>query len=114
LRGRYAQTCPRNTLATGLPVIQVAMLPVEPCVSELMGKNVASSRDGESLADIDRFRFVVPNPIRVGILPVHLRVGDLPDHDVIAEWKDDLVWYSHRAPHCLLSRRFLRRISVPE
>ena len=73
------------------------MLPVEPCVSELMGKNVTSSRDGESFADIDRFRFVVPNPIRVGILPVHLRVGDLPDHDVIAEWKDDFIWYAHRA-----------------
>ena len=101
-------------LAAGLSVIQITMLPIEPCMSELMGENVSSSCDGESLADIDRFRFVVPNPIGVSILPVHLRVGDLPDHNVIAEWKDDLVWYSHRGPHCLLIGRPLRRISTPE
>ena len=88
-------------LAAGLSVIQITMLPIEPCMSELMGENISSSRDGKSLTDIDGFRLVVPNPVRVGILPVHLRVGDLPDHDVVAEWKDDLVWYSHRAPRCL-------------
>lgn len=70
-------------------------------MAKLVGKYVTPSRNGKPLADIDGFCFVVPNPIRIGILPVHLRIRDLPDHDVIAEWKDHFVWYSHRAPHCL-------------
>lgn len=100
-------------LAAGFSVVQIAMLPVEPCVAELMGKNVPSSRNGESLADIDRFGFVIPYPIRVGILAVHLRIGDLPDHNMVPERKDDFVWYSHCAPHCLSYGRPLRRIHAP-
>lgn len=73
------------------------MLPVEPRVSQLMGENISPSCDGESLADIDRFGFVVPNSIGIRVLSVHFRISDLPDHNVIAEWKDDFMWYSHRA-----------------
>ena len=73
------------------------MLPVEPRVSQFMGENISPSGDGKSLADINRFCFVVPNPIGIRILPIHFRISDLPDHDVVAERKDDLIWYSHRA-----------------
>ncbi len=89
------------------------MLPVEPGMPQLVGENISPSCDGKSLTDIDRFGFVVPNPIRVGILPVHLRVRDLPDHDVVAEWKDHFVWYSHHAPHGRINGWPLPRIPVP-
>jgi hypothetical protein len=73
------------------------MLPVEPGVSEFVGEYIPPPCDGESFADVDGLGLIVPNPIRIRILPVHFRVCDLPDHDVIAEWKDDFVWYSHHA-----------------
>lgn len=79
-----------------------------------MGENIPSPCDRETFADIDCFGFVVPNPIRVGILPVHFRVGDLPDHDVIAEWKDDLIWYSHRAPRWLINGRPYAACLLPD
>lgn len=75
------------------------MLPVEPGVSQFVGQYIPPPCDGESFADVDGLGLIVPNPIRIRILPVHFRVSDLPDHDVIAEWKDDFVWYSHHAPH---------------
>jgi len=70
-----------------------------------MGKNVSPAGHGEPLANIDDFRFVIPNSIRVRILPIHLRIGDLPDHDVVAERKYDFIWYSHRIPRCLPDER---------
>ncbi len=73
------------------------MLPVEPGVSQFVGQYIPPPCDGESFADVDGLGLIVPNPIRIRILPVHFRVCDLPDHDVIAEWKDDFVWYSHHA-----------------
>jgi hypothetical protein len=72
------------------------MLPVEPRMSQFMGENISPSCDGKSLPDIDRFGFIVPDPVGVRVLSVHLRVSDLPDHNVVAEGKDDLVGYSHR------------------
>ena len=84
---------------TSLSIIQISMLPVEPGVSEFVGQYIPPPCDGESFADVDGLGLIVPNPIRIRILPVHLGVRDLPDHDVVAEWKDDFVWYSHHAPH---------------
>ena len=55
------------------------MLPVEPRVSEFMSENISPSCDRESLADIDRFGFVVPNSIGIRVLPVHFRISDLPE-----------------------------------
>jgi len=101
-------------LAAGFSVVQVAVLPIQPGMSKLMGKDVSSARDRKSFADIDDFGFVVPNPIRVRILPVHLRVGHLADHDVIAERKDDFIWYSHRIPRCLLNGRLRAEVLLPD
>ena len=101
-------------LATGFSVIEIAVLPIQPGMSELMGKYVSSARDRKSFADIDDFGFVVPNSIRVCILPIHLRVGHLPDHDVIAEWKDDFIWYSHRIPRCLPNGRLCALFLLPD
>ena len=86
-----------ETLGASFSVIQIAMLPVEPRMSQFMGENISPSCDGKSLTDIDRLGFVVPDPVGVRILSVHLRIRDLPDHDVVAERKDNLVGYSHRA-----------------
>ena len=72
------------------------MLPVEPRMSQFMGQNIPSSCDGKSLSDIDRFGFIVPYPVGIGVLSIHLRIRNLPNHDVVAEGKDDLIGYSHR------------------
>lgn len=89
----------QNRSATSLSIIQISMLPVEPGMPQFVGENVSTPCDGQAFADIDGFSFIIPNPIRIRILPVHLGVCNLPDHDVVAERKDDFVWYSHHAPH---------------
>ncbi len=87
----------QTSLSASFSVIQIAMLPVEPRVSEFMGEDISPSCDRESLADIDRLGFVVPNSIGIHVLPVHFRISDQPNHNVIAEWQDDFMWYSHRS-----------------
>ncbi len=66
-------------------------------MSQFMGEDISPSCYGKSFADIDRFGLVIPNPICIRVLPVHFCISDLPYHDVVAERKDDLIWYSHRA-----------------
>jgi hypothetical protein len=72
------------------------MLPVEPCMSQFMGENISPSRDGKSFTDIDCFSFIIPDPVGIRVLSVHLRIRHLPNHDVVTEGQDHLVWYSHR------------------
>jgi hypothetical protein len=86
-----------ETLSASFSVIQIAMLPVEPRMSQFMGENISPSGDREPLTDIDCLGFIVPDPSGIGILTIHLGIRDLPNHNVITEGKDDLVWYSHRA-----------------
>ncbi len=89
----------QNRSAASLSIIQISMLPIEPGMPQFVGEDVSPPCDGQAFADIDGFGLIVPNPIRIRILPVHLGVRDLPDHDVVAEWKDDFVWYWRHAPH---------------
>ena len=83
-------------------------------MSQFMGEDISTPRDRESLSDIDCFGFVIPNPICIGILPVHLRIRDLPDHNMIAEWKNYFVWYSHRALTVSSMSEHWSHIPVPE
>lgn len=69
----------QSELGPGLPVVQVAVLPIQPGVSQFVGKDIAASRDGEPLAEVDRLAFIVPDAIRIRVASIHFCVGQLTD-----------------------------------
>lgn len=72
-------------LSAGFSVVKIPMLPIQPRVTQLVGKNVSAAGDGEPSADINRFGLVIPDPVGVGVASVHFSIGQLPDRDAIAE-----------------------------
>ena len=94
-------------LRSGLSVVQMPMLPVEPGMTQLMGENVAPSGQRQSLSQIDRLVVVIPNSVRIRVTTIHLSFGQLPNRNVIAEWKYDSCGNSVPHGHTLL-------ISLPQ
>src|SRR5215217_4845653 len=76
-------------LGAGFAVIQIAVLPIQPGMSQLMGKNIPAAGHRKPFADVNGLGLVVPDPIRIGVTFVHFRIGELPDRDAIAERQDD-------------------------
>lgn len=91
-------------LGFGFSVIQMAVLPVEPSMAELVREYVPAPGHGEPFAEVNRLQFVIPNAVGIGIPAVHFTVRQLTDRDPISEWKHDARWNPHEEPACELWR----------
>jgi hypothetical protein len=58
----------------GLPVVQVAVLPIQPGVTKFVGEDIAASRHRKSLAEINRLGLVVPDTVRIRVSAIHFCV----------------------------------------
>ncbi|SPP64919.1 hypothetical protein NITLEN_20559 [Nitrospira lenta] len=67
----------------------MAMLPVEPGMSELVRENIAAPSHREALSNIYCPVVIIPDAISVGIALIHFSVRQLADCNLIAEGKDD-------------------------